>query len=501
MDAISILKFFDKLGKITLITPIVDNIPSLDEINPLKAYIGFEIDFCSDCDKSEIEDIFEFVIDDIELSIYKTNTAICQELQTKGEAPNFIVDEKRPIQNQHNEDGLKEKKSFSLRIDSSKIDTLINKISEMVVKNAQIAEYALLAENEELEEIATELGVLLEEARESVFGVRMAQVGDSFSKYRRVVNDIALKLGKEIEFVIEGEDTELDKSIIEKLSDPLTHMIRNSVDHGIETPIERLKNDKPAKGRVVLRAYPDSGSIVIELEDDGRGVDKDAVLQKAITSGIVDARQNLSDKEIYRLIFAAGLSTATQVSDLSGRGVGMDVVKRNIEELRGSIDIDSKPKKGSKITVRLPLTLAIIDGFLIQAGCGKYIIPLDMVVECIEYNDDICAGANNSTVSIRGNILPLLHLRIFFGDKITKEERNHKTIERENIVVVRYGNSNIGIRVDELCGEQQVVIKSLGAIFDKTPGISGGTTLGNGDVALILDIPRLIEYKIQQGAN
>jgi two-component system chemotaxis sensor kinase CheA len=278
--------------------------------------------------------------------------------------------------------------------------------------------------------------------------------------------------------------------MIEKITDPLIHILRNSVDHGIEPPEERIKLGKPPKGKIILKAYPDSGMIVIEIIDDGRGIDKNKVLQKAIEKGIIPPNTNLSDKEIFNLIFAPGISTASEVSDISGRGVGMDVVKKNIDSLRGSIEIESEPGKGTKITIRLPLTLAIIDGFLVQVANVKYVIPLEMIKECIELTSDQKEKVQKQGyIALRKKILPVLDMKEFFDVK------NNNSL-RENIVIVKYGDKEVGLLVDEFYGEFQTVIKPLGELFEKVQGISGGTILGSGEVGLIFDIPRLVEYRI-----
>ncbi len=379
-----------------------------------------------------------------------------------------------------------------MRVDSSKIDQLINQISEMVIANAKVTQRADVLDDNELSESATILSDMLEEIRTGIMNIRMVQVGDSFNKFKRIVNDVAKKVDKEIDFEIVGGETELDKMVVEKISDPLMHMLRNSIDHGIETPQERKAVGKSPKGHVSLKTYPDAGTIVIEISDDGRGLPRDKILAKAITNGLVEENNNLSDKEIYNLIFAAGLSTAEKVSDISGRGVGMDVVKRNIEALRGTVEIDSKPNEGSLFTIRLPLTLAIIDGFLIQSGNTKYIIPLEMIQECIELDAHYKKEMDgNEFINLRDSMLPLLDVRSYLDEQETQSQR-------ENIVVVRYGEYKVGMMVDELFGEFQTVIKPLGEVFNNVVGISGGTILGSGEVALIFDIPKLIEHKLRE---
>jgi len=538
MDIINILSFFNMLGKVKNLLCIDTKIPDIQDINPTESYIGYEILFLSDSSYADIEEIFEFVMDDVELEIFLADDidmlqSLChaedglrEELVFAGfdnatrvrSTTSGKVETKEPLVEQktlqedvvdeqtvqkEKKTSVKEKKSskkekkesnksFSLRVDSSKIDQLINQISEMVIANAKVTQRADSLDDNELSESATILSDMLEEIRTGVMNIRMVQVGDSFNKFKRIVHDVAKKVDKEIDFEIIGGETELDKMVVEKISDPLMHMLRNSIDHGIETPEERKSLGKSPKGHVTLKTYPDAGTIVIEISDDGRGLPRDKILAKAIANGLVNENNDLSDKEIYNLIFAAGLSTAEQVSDISGRGVGMDVVKSNIEALRGTVEIDSKPGEGSLFTIRLPLTLAIIDGFLIQSGNTKYIIPLEMIQECIELDAKYKKEMDgNEFINLRDSMLPLLDVRTYFSEKATQSER-------ENIVVVRYGDYKIGMMVDELFGEFQTVIKPLGSVFSNVPGISGGTILGSGEIALIFDIPKLMEHKIRE---
>ncbi len=490
MDIINLLSFLGDFGKIESIVPVIKNIPMLDEYEPLNAYVGFHIKLLSASSKEDIEEVFEFNLDDLDLKIEEVESA---QLEVKEETTHQKPDlkTKPKIENSVEETKKLEKTNFSLRVDSSKVDQLINQISEMVIANAKIAQIADNLDDSELSESTSVMSDMLEEVRSSVMNIRMVQVGDSFAKFRRIVGDTAKKIGKDINFTINGGETELDKMVVEKISDPLMHMLRNSVDHGIEMPKDRISCGKDKVGNVTLSAYPDAGTIVIEIKDDGKGLDKDAILAKAVANGIVSENENLSDKEIYNLIFAAGLSTAKEVSDISGRGVGMDVVKRNIESLRGTVEIDSEQGVGSIFTIRLPLTLAIIDGFLIQSGNTKYIIPLEMIQECIELSKEYKDQMNgNEFINLRDTILPLLNVREYLNEDKSKTQR-------ENIVVVKYGNYSMGLEVDELFGEFQTVIKPLGRVFENVPGISGGTILGSGEIALIFDIPKLMEHKIK----
>jgi len=504
MDIVSILSFFPHLGEIKNILFIDTKLPHIKNIDPTQAYIGYEILFLTKSNYDEIEEIFEFILDDIELTIFKTDDLekLKELLKDNRDLKDRLIScgfenvkkLNKIEKSKRSQPKSKEKieKNFSLRVDSNKIDQLINQISEMVIANAKVRQRADILNDSDLSESATILSNMIEEIRASVMNIRMVQVGDSFNKFKRVVHDIAKKLNKEIDFKIVGGDTELDKTVVEKISDSLVHMLRNSIDHGIESPEERKKLGKDEKGLVVLKIYPDAGIIVIELSDDGRGLSKEKIVQKAVESGLISKDHNLSDKDIYNLIFAPGLSTAKEVSDISGRGVGMDVVKKNIESLRGTIEIDSEVNKGTIFTIRLPLTLAIIDGFLVQSGDTKYIIPLEMIQECLELDEHFKSEmAGNYFINLRDTMLPLLGVREYFNESASKSER-------ENIVVVRYGDFKMGLVVDELYGEFQTVIKSLGKVFDKVPGISGGTILGNGEIALIFDIPKLIEHKIRK---
>jgi two-component system chemotaxis sensor kinase CheA len=299
---------------------------------------------------------------------------------------------------------------------------------------------------------------------------------------------VSRELGKSIDLRISGAETELDKTLIEKIGDPLMHLVRNAIDHGIESPEQRLAEGKPEVGVVNLDAFHDSGSIVIRISDDGKGLSREKILSKAIEKGLVSESASLNDQEVYRLIFEPGFSTADEVSNLSGRGVGMDVVRRNIESLRGQVELESEVGLGSTISIRLPLTLAIIDGFQVRVGDAQYIVPLDMVEECIELNESLRGGdANANYVNLRGEILPYMHLNEVFG-----VARKQLSRHRDNIVVVQFAGKKAGFVVDELLGEHQTVIKPLGKIFQNLKGISGATILGSGEVAMIIDIPEMV---------
>ncbi|MDF1762840.1 MAG: chemotaxis protein CheA [Oleibacter sp.] len=395
-----------------------------------------------------------------------------------------VVDAAMQKQTQVREGKVREVQS--VRVDAEKLDHLINLIGELVIAGAGTSINALASGNNVLIESVSTLTRLVEEVRDSTLRLRMVQIGTTFTRFQRVVRDVSKELGKEINLVITGAETELDKTVVEKIGDPLMHLVRNSIDHGIESPEARRNAGKPSIGTLHLNAYHDSGGIVIEVSDDGNGLNRDRILSKAIEKGLISADQQLEDKEIYNLIFEPGFSTAETVSNLSGRGVGMDVVRRNITELRGTIDIDSKPGLGTFTRIRMPLTLAIIDGFLVGVDDSSFVVPLDMVLECVELSEESYGkSADRNYINLRGEVLPFIRLRDMF-------DMGGQPPRRENIVVLHYAGTKAGLVVDKLLGEFQTVIKPLGKIFSQVISVGGSTILGNGEVALILDVPGLI---------
>ena len=371
----------------------------------------------------------------------------------------------------------------SIRVDADKLDRLINLVGELIIASAGANLIARKARNIELQEANSVLSTLVEEVRDSALQLRMVKIGATFSRFQRVVHDVSRELGKDIQLVVNGEDTELDKTVVERIGDPLTHLVRNAMDHGIDAPELRAQRGKPALGTVKLNAFHDSGSIVIEVSDDGGGLNRDKILAKAIERGLVEPGKQLSEQEIYGLIFEPGFSTADAVTNLSGRGVGMDVVKRNITALRGSVSISSQPGLGTTVSVRLPLTLAIINGFQIGVGKAVFVVPLDMVDECVEFRPE----PGRDYIDLRGQVLPFIRLRELF-------DVSGPVGARQNIVVVKHAGHKFGLVVDALLGEAQTVIKPLSKMFAQVRGISGSSILGSGDVALILDVPLLAEH-------
>lgn len=381
----------------------------------------------------------------------------------------------------------------SLRVEAERLDRLINQVGELVIASSGANMLAQRAGSTELVEATVTMLRLVEEVRDAALKLRMVQIGATFERFRRVARDVSRELDKDIDLRMSGVETELDKSVVERIGDPLLHLVRNAMDHGIEPAEVRVSRGKPAKGTVSLDAYHDSGSIVIEVADDGGGLNRERILEKAIERGLVPSGQDLSEQEVYNLIFEPGFSTVEQVSNLSGRGVGMDVVRKNITALRGSIEIESREGRGTLIRIRLPLTLAIIDGFHVGVGGESFVIPLDMVVECVDLGAAAQQAGAQSYINLRGEVLPFLRLRQQFGI-------GGSAVRRESVVVVRYAGRKAGIVVDRLMGELQTVIKPLGAIFRQLKGIAGSTILGSGEVALILDVPALVGLAVREEA-
>ena len=480
-DPFNFIRFLATQGEILSNETDFSKIPNFKEIDPTKCYLSSQIGYKTTLSETEIMDIFEFIREDCKITLESVTPPTSEE---SGTVETTKVETTKKLQPKKDTSLISS--SNSIRVEAGKIDALINLIGELVIANANVVQKATERADTDLIESLSIASRMLEDIRESAMQIRMVEIGDTFNKFKRIVQDIANKVGKEVELSINGSDTELDKTVVEKISDPLVHIIRNAVDHGLETPDKRIAKGKNSTGLLKLDAYHDAGTIVISIEDDGAGLDEEILLKKAIEKGLVEDGVQLTQHEIFQLILLPGFSTATAVTDLSGRGVGMDVVKRNIESLRGNIEIQSQKDKGTRFIIRLPLTLAIIDGFLTRTGNTYYAIPLEMVVECIElserYRDETI---NNKFINLRGELLPLLNLREFFGEVSRK-------VERENIVVTRYGDHKFGIIVDELMGELQTAIKPLGKIFSGIKGISGVSILGSGSVALILDIPMLI---------
>jgi len=533
MDPFSFVRCLSSLGSIVELVTLIDAIPPAERMDPETCYLGFEISFSSNADKVAIDNIFNFVRSDCLIRILPPRSKISEYQRLIAELPeqdmrlgeilvncgtltpeelNTILhlqaqhgdDPQRPIgevlveqqlvsspvvqaalEKQKQVKDNKHSEASLIRVDAEKLDELINLVGELIIAGVGTNLIARKANMADLIESTATLSRLVEEVRDSALALRMVQIGATFNRFQRIVRDVSKELGKDVDLVISGADTELDKTVVEKIGDPLTHLVRNSMDHGIE-PVElRLARGKPAQGTLKLNAYHDAGSIVIEVGDDGGGLNKAKILAKAIERGLIPEGANLSDKDIYNLIFEAGFSTADTVSNLSGRGVGMDVVRRNIQALRGSIDLDSIEGRGSTVRIRLPLTLSIIDGFMVGVGNAAYVIPLDRVVECVELRAWAKDEGDGQYLNLRGEVLPYRRLRDHFDSE-------GEPVPRENVVVVRYGERKAGLVVDKLMGEFQTVIKPLGKLFKGEKSLGGFTILGSGEVALIVDVPGLM---------
>ncbi|MBD8099491.1 chemotaxis protein CheA [Pseudomonas fluorescens] len=517
MDPLAFLRYLGTLGQLAHIVTVFDALPSLLSMDPETNYLGFEVALVSDASREVIDGAFDFVRDDAlvlilapqaDVQAYRahidalpednavllellvrcaslTEAQVARVIQEGAPTPADALEVVQDSQASAPKAGkvAANNEGNLIRVDAAKLDQLINLVGELIIAGAGANLVAVRSGIGEMIEATSLLSRLVEEVRDSALTLRMVQIGATFTRFQRVVRDVSKELGKDIVLRIGGGETELDKTVVERIGDPLTHLVRNAMDHGIEAVSTRLQRGKPAQGTVRLNAYHESGSIVIEVSDDGGGLAKHKILAKARERGLVAEGQVPADKDILNLIFEPGFSTADQVSNLSGRGVGMDVVKRNITALRGSVSLESEEGQGTTVRIRLPLTLAIIDGFLIGVGKASYVIPLNMVEECIELAPG--QGAESGFLDLRGDVLPILRLRDMFA---VQEPGGN----RENVVVVHYAGLRAGLVVDRLQGEFQTVIKPLGKVFGEAHGLGGFTILGSGAVALILDIPNLL---------
>ncbi len=503
----------------------ISALPALSSYEPEDSYLSWDLHLHGDVEKQAIDDIFDWVEDDCELIIMPLLpegepevamvSAAAVPAASEPEAP-VVQAAPPPVERRSKEDRRSSKDrrtnnrrqsggssgGGSIRVEISKIDALINMVGELVITQSMLSMLGEDFEMDRLERLNDGLSQLerhTRELQESVMQVRMLPISFTFSRFPRLVHDLSSKLGKKIELKMAGENTEVDKTVIEKIGDPLVHLVRNSLDHGIEMPEERLAAGKPETGTINLSASHKGGNIVIEIRDDGQGLNRDKIEEKALEKGIIDEDHNLSDQQIYELIFAAGFSTADVVSDVSGRGVGMDVVRKNINELGGGIEIESDPGKGSAIIIRLPLTLAILDGQTVTVADETYIVPLVSIIESIQVKADQInrVAGKGETFKLRDEFLPILRLHELFGI----ENPNASSLEEGLLVVVEGDGRHCGLFVDDLLGQQQVVIKSLEANYQRVDGISGATILGDGSVALILDIPGRLRLAAETGAD
>ncbi|MBF0266209.1 MAG: chemotaxis protein CheA [Gammaproteobacteria bacterium] len=506
-DTVRILRELSALGEIKL-TSDTSEIPDFSLMDPELSYISWNAELTGEISKEQITEIFEWVDEDCELVIEPFGEAKVEETavpeavavaaETVQVAPETTAQpatvQSEPAAQPVAAKKERKKEGGSIRVGTDKVDELINMVGELVITQSMLSQMGSDFSMQRLEDMREGLSQLernTRELQESVMRIRMLPISFSFQRFPRLVHDLSSKMGKKIELKLSGEQTELDKTVMEKIGDPLVHLVRNSLDHGIEKPEVRVEAGKPETGTIHLNAYHQGGHIMIEITDDGAGLPKDKLLAKAIKQGLTTESEgeNMPDDKIYDFIFHPGFSTAETVSDVSGRGVGMDVVRKNIKELGGNIELSSEWGKGTKFTIRLPLTLAILDGQLLRIGDEVYIIPLVSIIESVEIDPSQISSiaGGNEVYKLRDEYIPLLHL-----DKMFRRPPRHNALEDSLMVVVEGDTHNLGIIVDDLLTQQQVVIKSLESNYKRVEGISGATILGDGTVALILDMMGLI---------
>ncbi|OPY71819.1 MAG: Chemotaxis protein CheA [Syntrophorhabdus sp. PtaU1.Bin058] len=505
-------------------------IPSLEEINPEQCYVEWDFILTTDKGIDAIRDVFIFVEDSAETRIEtigdpvdeegykKVGEILVERGDIKGEDLKKALDEQRHIGDilvdkgvvardrvvsalaeqeqikEVREKKAREEAALSIRVAAGKLDKLVDLVGELVTVQAHLSQKANSQIDPELVVIAEEVERLTGELRDNTMSIRMVPIGSTFGRFTRLVRDLSKELGKEIVMTTEGAETELDKTVIERLSDPLVHLIRNSIDHGIELPAQRESLGKTRKGLIQLSARHVGAQVHIEITDDGAGLDGTRIREKAIEKGLIAPDIEISNRELFALIFAPGFSTAKTVSNISGRGVGMDVVRRTIDALRGQIGIESEKGIGTTITLRLPLTLAIIEGLLVEVDKDYYVLPLSSVEECIELDHTKDTGREEHRfVNLRGHPVPYIRLRERFdiaGD----------VPDVEQIVVTDSGGNKIGFAVDQVIGEHQTVIKTLSRVYKNADSVSGATILGDGTVALILDVSKLSQVSRSEGS-
>ena len=542
MDPLAILNYVRGLGELATLQCDIAGVPALDHLDPESCNLTFEFGLETHATRAEIEGAFSFVREDCQLHLVEPGATaedfaaliesmpdnprlgdilvaagaitraqlqqglraqsqaaasgaaapLGEILQAKAGVPPQVVTAALNKQTKGRDAATTGSAAAAgddhrfIRVQADRLDAVINLLGELVIAGAGASLLARQTRQSTLIEANAQISRLIEEIRNGTLQLRMVPIGETFSRFRRVVRDTAAELGKDVQLEIAGGETELDKSVVERIADPLMHLVRNALDHGLETPVQRTEAGKPGQGRLTLSACHESGSILIRIVDDGRGIQRDKVLERAWDRGLVERGVVPADADIDRLIFEPGFSTAEKVTNLSGRGVGMDVVRRNIEALRGTVALHSTPGAGSTIEIRLPLTLAIIDGFLVGVGSSKFIFPLDAVVEVIENRPTVSAldERGRGFVELRGQVLPVVSLRGLYALEGAEPERT-------SVVVLHSAGRRFGVMVDSLLGQHQTVIKPLGRMFRSLRGMSGSSILGNGEVALIFDVPSL----------
>lgn len=475
-------------------------IPLLQDLDPRDLHVGWTVYLTTEKPRSDIEDVFIFVMDEMtmelkEYSAPKPSVPMHVAMQAQQEPAKATIAQPTDAGKAQPADAKSQKQADNVRIPALRLDEMMDRVGELVIAQSRLSQMANSAADLGLRSVSEEIERLAGELRDTMMVLRMMPVASLFSRFRRLVHDLARETGKDIELVTEGETTEVDKTVIDRLADPLVHLVRNSIDHGLEGPDDRAAAGKPMTGRVILSAHQTGSEVVISIRDDGRGIDRQKVRAKAEANGLIQPGAQLSDKDLLQLIFQPGFSTAEKVTNLSGRGVGMDVVKKTIETLRGSIDITSEFGKGSDIALRIPLTLAIIDGLLVRVGNGRYVIPLTAVEECLELSvEQDLRSRGRSFISLRDKLVPFLRLRELFRTGTEPDPY-------QKVVVISTGSEQVGLVVDQIIGDHQTVIKSMSKLHDQVSTFSGATILGDGNVALILDVAHLIAAGQHQEAQ
>jgi two-component system chemotaxis sensor kinase CheA len=475
-----------------------NSVPLLDALEPTACYLRWEALLTTTHPRAAIYDVFIFVMDDMELDIQQEAApalrqaaspvqpiALAASTPVTPAGEHGLAQAEASSQRSPAEPRTPSKDYSTIRVPAERLDEMMDRVGELVISQARLSQLTS-SNGGGTKAVAEDIERLTASLRDAMMGIRMVPIGQLFGRFRRLIHDLSRDLGKEIELVTEGEDTELDKTMIEKLADPLVHIIRNSADHGLESPDLRSAAGKSPTGRISLVARHAGAEVLISVIDDGRGLDTKRIRAKAEEQGLIAANAVISEAEINQMIFHPGFSTAKEVSALSGRGVGMDVVKRTIEGMRGKIDIATDPGHGTQITLRLPLTLAIIEGLLVRVADGRYVIPLTAVEECVELSIlDDTRSEGRSFLNIRGDLVPFLRLRELFDE-------NGAPDVHQKVVIVTVGDTRVGLVVDQIIGSHQTVIKSLSKLHADVPSFSGATILGDGTVALILDVLHLV---------
>ncbi|UWU75188.1 chemotaxis protein CheA [Bradyrhizobium huanghuaihaiense] len=510
-NPLDLLEDLCKLGP-CFVVPVTDGIPFLDEMEPEDCYLKWDVKLHAACDKDAIDDVFMFVQDEMKLTL-----SPLAQIEAPAPAPLFLLIDEEPVpmaemaapvveiaaapiaeqpvakaepkpeaKPEPKAEAKREERGIAtVRVQAERLDELMDRVGELVIAQARLSQLAASGSDLSIKMIAEEIERLASSLRDTTMGARMVPIGSLFGRFRRLVHDLSRDLSKPVEFVTTGEDTELDKTMIECLADPLVHLIRNAIDHGIEDNATRAANGKTEQGRIELAAVHSGAQVLVTVKDNGGGLNTARIRAKAEEQGLIAAGTVLTDHEIHQFLFHPGFSTAQTISALSGRGVGMDVVKRTIENMRGSIDLSTRPGQGTTVTLRLPLTLAIIEGLLIRVGEGRYIIPLSAVEECVELTAEDERSRGRNFLNVRGNLVPFLRLRELLTAS-GSPDKHQKTI------IISTGETRVGLVADQIIGNHQTVIKSLSKLHSDVTIFSGATILGDGTAALILDVAQLV---------